>query len=240
MTASPSSSTMVRSDRILGFWAGMLSGHPVDELGVIELEQDPLDVFGHDLWGEARHVADGDHHLVRHGLAIAQIPDGQRRLVQQVHVAGAWVVHGDLILGVAQPHILAPNGPALSNREIHRSTPTRSSRIPYWMTKAAASSRECTPSLPSTFWMWVRAVLGLMTSAWAIPSLSCPSARKARTSFSLLVSREMRWRASSCSRRRRIRRDRREPSMRRGIRVSPRCTARVASISSERGHSFVR
>src|SRR6266508_1415440 len=240
MTASPSSSTMVRSDRILGFWAGMLSGHPVDELGVIELEQDPLDVFGHDLGREARHVADGDHHLVRQGLAIAQIPDGQRRLVQQVHVAGAWVVHGDLILGVAQPHILAPNGPALSNREIHRSTPTRSSRMPFWMTKAAASSRECTPSLPSTFWMWVRAVSGLMTSAWAIPSLSLPAARKARTSRSRLVNLEIRWSASSCSRRRRISRDSKEPSMRGGISVSPRYTALVAWINSESGDSLVR
>ena len=35
--------------------------------------------------------------------------------------------------------------------------------MPFCVTNAAASRREWTPSLPSTFWMWVRAVSGLIT-----------------------------------------------------------------------------
>ena len=57
------------------------------------------------------------------------------------------------------------------------------------MTKAAASSRECTSSLPRMFWMCVLAVCGLMTRDRAIESLSEPCASSARTSRSRVVRR---------------------------------------------------
>ena len=49
---------------------------------------------------------------------------------------------------------------------------TRLASRPLCITKAAASSRECTSSLPKMFWMCVLAVCGLMTRDRAIESLS--------------------------------------------------------------------
>ena len=56
--------------------------------------------------------------------------------------------------------------------------------MPFCVTNAAASRREWTSSLPSTFWMCVRAVSGLITRCCAMPSLSAPCASSARTSRS--------------------------------------------------------
>ena len=69
--------------------------------------------------------------------------------------------------------------------------------MPLRVTKAAASSREWTSSFPRMFWMWVRAVCGLITSARAMPSLSEPCASSASTSRSLTVSRAIRSKARS-------------------------------------------
>src|SRR5919106_327794 len=239
MTASPSSSTTVRSCRNLGFTAGN-SFLPGQQAGFLELLEDPLHVLGHDVGVHAGELDDGGDHLLGRGLSVAQVPDGQRRFIEQVHRARGWVVGGVPVPRLPKPDLGFAYRASLPNRQTHRSTVANSSRIPFCMTNAAASSLEWTPSLPRTFWMCVLAVWGLMTRAWAMASLSAPPARRARTSFSLLVSLDMRLRASSCSLLRRMSRARSAPSIRRGMRVSPRWMALAASISSARGLSLVR
>src|SRR5919109_3805491 len=239
MTASPSSSTTVKSCRYFGFTAGK-SFLPGEEAGFLELLEDPLDVLRHDIGVHPGETHDRRDHLLRRGLSVAQIPDRQGGLVQKVDRPGGRVVGGVLIARLAKPDLGFAYRAPLPNRQTHRSTVANSSRIPFCMTNAAASSREWTPSLPRTFWMCVLAVWGLITRAWAMASLSAPPASRARTSFSRLVSRDIRRMASSCSLRRRMSRASRAPSIRRGMRVSPRWMARAASISSARGLSLVR
>src|ERR671924_1114723 len=92
MMASPSTSTTARSALTFGFTGGTSRSNPLDQLGAVELQEDPFQVFRHDLWGESRQLDDRVHHLFGLGLAVTQIPDGQRGVVHEVDLRRGWVV----------------------------------------------------------------------------------------------------------------------------------------------------
>src|SRR6266571_6720287 len=163
---------------------------PVERSGHVLLDDVPV---------HAGQLADGLDHLLRRGLAVAEVPDGEGCVVEEVDRGGFRIVQGVLVAGLTEPGPCLAGRTVVSNRGAHWITSTGSSNRPYW-TKAAASNRECTPSLVRMFCTCVRAVCRLMTRARAIPSLSAPSARSLRTSRSRRVSRARRCRASFSSR----------------------------------------
>src|SRR5439155_22518000 len=151
MTASPSSSTTVRSSRAFGFVIATIELPPREDPRVSELHEHAHHVFFRDVLGQAGQVAHGLDHLGWRGSTVAERPDGHRRRVQQVHLVSRWVEDRVLAVRLTQPQVWFPNGEPRSQRGVHVATSVSSSITAFWTTKAAAWRRDCTPSFPSMF-----------------------------------------------------------------------------------------
>src|SRR5688500_11898875 len=100
MTISPSSSTMVRSSRVVGLSADTGSEPPGQQPGGPEFGEDPVDVLDHYVPVHPAQLHDGRDHLLYGGLAVAQVPDGLGGLVQEENRSRGAVVDGILPLGL--------------------------------------------------------------------------------------------------------------------------------------------